>query len=84
MFFLPLVWPEHLEPGNFRVQKYSQDVADRITTHNISLSAEEQITMRGTSSHNQLLKKIQSNMSVLREGDGGRRDSGWGRALGHW
>lgn len=54
--FFPLVWPEHLEPGNFRVQKYSQDVADGITTHNISLSKREQITMWGTSSHNQLLK----------------------------
>lgn len=54
--FFPLVWPEHLEPGNFRVQKYSQDVADRITTHNISLSEREQITMWGASSHNQLLK----------------------------
>lgn len=55
-FFFPLVWPEHLELGNFRVQKYSQDVADRITTHNISLRKREQIKMWGTSSHNQLLK----------------------------
>jgi len=52
----PLVWPEHLEPGNFRVQKYSQDVADSITTHNISLRKREQITMWGSRSHKQLLQ----------------------------
>lgn len=71
----PLVWPEHLEPGNFRVQKYSQDVADRITTHNISLSKREQITMWGTSSHNQLLKikaqrRVGGRQEVRRAEDG--------------